>query len=84
MIREFIDKNKIEFTEGQRNSSTVIIIGYAQHLGLNETQLKKELSKEIKADKHIKAEVERLFSYCQSNNYAKYWKTKSAKSEYKF
>ncbi len=84
MIREFIDKNKIEFNEGQRNSSTVVIIGYAQHLGLSEAQLKKELAKEIKADKFIKEEIERLFDYCSSNKYGDWWKSKEAKSQYKF
>ena len=84
MIKEFIKNNNITFNEGERNSSVVVCIGYAQHLGLNEAQLKKELAKEIKEDKFIKEEISRLFDYCKSNNYAKYWKTKSAKSEYKF
>ena len=84
MIKKFIKENNITFNEGERNSSTVVIIGYAQHLGLNETQLKKELSKEIKADKFIKEEVERLFDYCSSNNYGDWWNTKAAKSQYKF
>ena len=84
MIKKFITDNKITFNEGERNSSTVVVIGYAQHLGLNEVQLKKELAKEIKADKFIKTEVERLFDYCKSNNYGAWWTTKEAKKQYKF
>ena len=84
MIKKFITDNEITFNEGERNSSTVVMIGYAQARGLTKTKLKSELSKEIKSDKFIGEEVERLWKYCEANNYKAFWNKPEAKKLYKF
>jgi hypothetical protein len=83
-IRQFINDNNISFTEGSRNTSCTIIIGYALHLGLSQTDLEAELQPEIKEDGFIQDELDRLFLYCLSNNYGKFWSSKAAKKQYKF
>jgi hypothetical protein len=83
-MRKFIEENNISFSVGERNTSVVILIGYAQHKELNQTDLVNELSKEIKKDSFIGEEVNRLWDYCKSKNYKKFWKTKGAKTLYKF
>ncbi len=83
-IREFIKENSLSFVEGSRNTSCVIIIGYALHLGLTQTELEAELQPEIKEDGFILDELNRLFAYCLKNNYGKFWSSKEAKKQYKF
>jgi hypothetical protein len=83
-MRKFIIDNKISFEEGSRNSAVVILIGYAQHLGLSKEQLEAELSEEIEADNFIQDEINRLWDYCSRNQYNKFWKTEEAKKLYKF
>ncbi len=83
-IREFIDNNKLSFEEGNRNTTVVVLIGYAQHLGLTEEELDEELDKEYKEDWFIAEEVARLFDYCKNRNYKHFWSTPKAKELYKF
>lgn len=83
-MRKFIEENNISFSVGERNTSVVTLIGYAQHKGLSQSDLEVELSKEIDKDSFIGEEVERLWDYCKSKNYKKFWKTKDAKILYKF
>jgi hypothetical protein len=83
-IRKFIDDNELSFNEGCRNTTVTILIGYTQHLGLTQTNLEADLELEIDADSFIETEIERLWNYCKSNNYAKFWITDEAKELYKF
>ena len=83
-IKEFITNNNLSLEEGSRNSSIVVIIGYAQHLGLTESQLIEELDKEINEDSFIGEEITRLFNYCKTRKYKNYWTTSDAKAKYKF
>lgn len=83
-IRNFIDENDISFAEGERNSSVTTLIGYAQHLGLSKNDLTRELSSEISDDSFISQEVNRLWTYCENNNYKAFWKKRIAKQRYKF
>lgn len=83
-IKEFIKENKIDFSVGQRNSSCVVLVGYAQHLGLTESQLQEELKNESIKDSFIAEEVTRLFDYCKARNYKYFWDTPKAKELYKF
>jgi hypothetical protein len=83
-IREFIENNVVYFEEGSRNSTIITLIGYAQYLGLSKEDLEKELQEEIEVDGVIQEEIDRLWSYASSNNYAKYWKTAQAKKDWKF
>jgi hypothetical protein len=83
-IQEFIKNNNLSFEEGSRNTTVVVLIGYAQHLGLTETELDDELSEQYKEDAFICEEVTRLFDYCKARNYKNYWSTPLAKETYKF
>jgi hypothetical protein len=83
-IKEFITNNNLSLEEGSRNSSIVVIIGYAQHLSLTEGQLIEELDKEINEDIFILQEITRLFDYCKTKKYKNYWTRPEAKSKYKF
>ena len=83
-IKNFIEENNISFAQGERNTSVVTLIGYAQHLGLSQNDLEVELSDEIDADSFIQEEIDRLWDYCKARNYAKFWKTKLAKAQYTF
>jgi type I restriction-modification system DNA methylase subunit len=80
----FVNDNNISFTEGSRNTSCTIIIGYALHLGLSQTDLEAELQPEIKKDGFILDELNILFAYFSSRNYGKFWSSKAAKKQYKF
>jgi len=83
-MRKFIEDNNITFEEGERNSSIVILIGYAQHLGLSKDKLKEELSKEIVNDSFLGQEIDRLYRYCEDRKYKKFWTTAAAKKAYIF
>lgn len=83
-IKEFIKDNNLSFEEGNRNTTVVILIGYAQHLGLTEEELDAELEEQYDEDYFIAEEVTRLFDYCKARNYKKYWATEEAKKKYKF
>ena len=83
-MRTFITENNITFGEGERNASVTTCIGYALHLGLSKAKLKAELSKEIKADPFIGSEIDRLYIYCDNNNYEDFWSGPEAAKEYKF
>jgi hypothetical protein len=84
MIKKFIKENKIDFSVGQRNSSCVILTGYAQYLELDMYQLEKELEKQIEEDTFIQDEIRRIWDYCKARNYKNYWSTPLAKETYKF
>ena len=83
-IREFIEKNGITFEEGQRNAMVIVLIGYSQFLELSKENLENTLVDEINADDEIQEEIDRLWNYCASNNYKKYWKTAQAKKDWQF
>jgi len=81
-IQKFINDNDISFIEGNRNTTVVILIGYAQHLNISKNILKIELSKEIISDSFIAEEIDRLWDYCKSNNYKDYWSKTVSKKQY--
>ena len=83
-IKQFILDNSIPLTEGSRNSSVTILIGYSQHLKASKEDLKAALENEIKNDKFIEEEIDRLWLYCSANKYANYWITETASNTYKF
>ena len=83
-LKEFIEKNKISFEEGSRNSSVTTLIGYALYKGVSQDQLLEELEDEINEDGFIEDEIMRLWEYCKYRNYGNWWETEEAKSLYKF
>lgn len=83
-VRKFIDKNKLTFEEGSRNSTIVTLIGFSQYLDWNKSDLETELEVEISYDGFIQDELDRLWEYCASNNYKNYWSKPEAKKAWKF
>ena len=83
-IREFIKDNDLSFEPGNRNSTMVTLMGYAQHLGLSKKDLEEELSNEIYNDDVIQDELDERWGYCERNNYKKYWTSDEAKTQYVF
>lgn len=83
-IKEFIKNNELSFEEGNRNTTVVVLIGYAQSIGLTEVQLDEELQEYYDEDEFVADEVTRLFDYCKARNYKKFWSTAEAKKKYKF
>lgn len=84
IIKNFMKDNDLVLSRGSRNSTIVILVGYVQHIGWNRQQLLDALSDEISNDKFIGEEVNRLWEYCEDNNYKKFWKTEQAKAQYVF
>jgi hypothetical protein len=84
MIQKFIEENNLEFKEGTRNADCVVILGYSQHLGLKQADLKTALTKYIEVDSFIGEEIERLWDYCKNKNYKDFWTKAVAKEQYKF
>lgn len=83
-MKEFIKDNSLSFAKGNRNSTVTVLVGYAQHLGIDEATLKTELATQIKKDSFIGEEISRLWGYCKTNKYKDFWKTSDAKKQYKF
>lgn len=83
-VRKFIDKNKLTFEEGSRNSTMVTLIGFSQHLNWAKSDLKTELKEEINEDPFLQDELNRLWDCCASNNYKSYWSKSEAKKTWKF
>lgn len=83
-IRQFIQDNDLSFEPGNRNFTMITLIGYNQHLELSKENLENTLVDEINADDEIQEEIDRLWNYCASNNYKKYWKTAQAKKDWSF
>ena len=83
-IKNFIEENNISFAQGERNTSCVTLIGYAQHLGLSQSALEEELVDQIAEDSFIKEEIDRLWDYCKARNYKNWWSTTEASLQYTF
>lgn len=83
-VRKFIDKNKLTFEEGSRNSTMVTLIGFSQYLDWAKSDLETELEEEINEDPFLQDELDRLWGYCESNDYANWWTSSEAKKQWKF
>lgn len=83
-IIQFIKNNNLEFEEGTRNSTIIILIGYSQYLEMNQEELEEELEDIIIEDNFVKEEIERLWGYCKIKKYKDFWKTETAKDQYEF
>lgn len=83
-IKNFITENNITFQEGERNSSIVTLIGFAQFKGLDIEDLENALEEEIKQDSFLSDEIDRLWDYCKAKNYKDFWVKEQAKLQYTF
>ena len=87
----FIKENKLEFTQGRRNSDCVVICGLA--LQLNKRDKYKHKPKEIieslladklAADPGLQKELDRVYVYARANNYEDWWGKEENSKAYKF
>ncbi len=83
-MKDFINENNISFAEGERNSTCVTLIGYAQFKRLTKKEFEDALNEEIKADGFVGVEIDRLWDYCKARNYKNYWSTTEASLQYTF
>jgi len=83
-IKEFIENNGLSFEKGNRNTTVVTLVGYAQHLNITENKLKAEIVDQIDNDSFIGEEISRIWDFCKNKNYKDFWSTPKAKELYKF
>ena len=83
-LQQFISDNKLEFTEGQRNTNLVILVGFSLYNGNTIGEIKESIPANSDDLGEIYEEIERLYEYCNKNNYGGFWKTSTAKTQYKF
>jgi methenyltetrahydromethanopterin cyclohydrolase len=85
-LRDFIINNKLSFKKGVRNRDSVILSGYALHLGItDQADIEKVIESTCSTfDIGYKEEFNNVFYYAKYNNYQEYWKTEDAKEHYTF
>lgn len=84
IIKQFIQNNKLQFTEGRRNADCVILAGFALYINVNNSVCLDVLEDlEVLTD-----ELEDMFyqvlEYADRHNYGEYWVTQEAKETYIF
>ena len=83
---KFLKENDIEFTEGRRNSDSVIISGFCLHIELEDLdEIKKAIENNCEdAHWNFIEEFLRVYYFARSSNYGAFWETEEAKKLYKF
>ena len=86
-LQQFILDNKLKFTKGQRNANLTILVGFSLYNKNTIEEIKDSIPTEYLGEiltKEMYQEIERLYLYCNKNNYDHFWKTSTAKAQYKF
>lgn len=85
-IEVFIDENNLTFEEGQRNTDSTVLSGYALHIGLRTlpTLVAAVENQCDDADYGWEDELERVFDYAKDNAYGDWWNSKEARDRYIF
>jgi len=89
-LKQFITDNNLKFTEGRRNTDSVILSGYALHIGVDEFvhilyAVEEALGEDIwGSTDELENELTRVFEYADCHNYGNWWKLEEAKKKYKF
>lgn len=84
-IKDFIKNNKLTFAPGRRNKDSVVLSGYALHLGMtNSDELEALICKYCKESGDFETEFRKTYNYASNNNYGSYWDTEEAKENYIF
>ena len=84
-LQKFIELNKLEFTEGRRNSDLVVLCGYGIYIEATGDEIWDSISEDIETDfEELETEFNRVFDYAEANNYSKFWFKEEAKKQYKF
>lgn len=86
-LENFIKNNNLTFEEGQRNTDSVVLSGYALFIGETDWTVLVEAIDEVASetcDCDYHEELERVFDYAEANNYGNWWKNKKNTKAYKF
>lgn len=79
-LTKFIQDNKLTFAGGSGGDSNILALcGYATFIGANAEDCIK-----VANNKDCNDEIERIHEYAVKHNYDAFWKTDSAKAQYKF
>ena len=85
LLIKFIKANDLEFTDGRRNSDSVILAGYALHIEYTDASLIVEAIEEAcTPDYGFEDEFYQVYEFARFNNYAVYWNSAAAQSKYIF
>ena len=82
-LKEFIKNNDLTFSEGERNTNITILCGYALAIGESTMACKKSIPKE-QSTAEVNKEIERVYHYADTHNYANFWSTEGARKQYIF
>lgn len=85
-LEDFIKNNNLTFTEGRRNTDSVILSGYGLFIGVkNAHDLEKVIDLVLPAAHYdYFSELRRVFQYANENAYDRWWESEIAKNTYKF
>ena len=78
---KFIDENDLDFPSGGRNANLVALIGYGLYIGADVQDCKTAIP-EGELTEDVAKELERLYTYCESRNYSKWWENESNRNTY--
>lgn len=83
-LQKFIELNKLEFTEGRRNSDLVVLCGYALYIDATKEDAWDSIPEGIDGDyDELDTEFSRVFDYADHNGYGKWWNIESNRKTYK-
>ena len=81
ILKNFINNNKLDFPSGGRNANLVTLIGYGLYIGATIEDYKTAMpTREL--TEVVAKELERLYTYCESRNYGKWWENESNRNTY--
>jgi len=84
-LQKFIELNKLEFTEGRRNSDLVVLCGYGLYIGADVEDIWNSIPLGINTNyDELETELDRVFTYAEDNNYGKWWENENNRKAYKF
>lgn len=80
-LKKFIKDNNLVFKSGYRNTPSVVLTGYAQHIGASMIECINAVNT---TDSKTNNEIERIYEFAERNNYKEYWNSEEVKKLYKF
>lgn len=91
-ILDFIVLNDLTFQEGERNSNSTILSGYALYIGITDVntlikiidKYKKSTPEDLEYFDNYEEELTRVFNYAKNHDYGKFWNSEDAKTSFKF
>lgn len=85
-LQNFIKNNKLQFTEGRRNSDLVVLCGYGLYIKASNEEIWESIPgiKRVEASVlELEEEFDRVYDYAETNNYGKWWEKEANRKQYK-